>query len=431
MALHWCHENANNKLALVSQSITVLGAGSVGVGTAIHLQQRGWQVTLVDRSKPASQTSFGNAGVINASSFIPLNNHGLWASLPRLLKNNQAQLRYRWSHLLRDFPWLVQFLKHANKRDTEASSLALNKLCALALDEHRALMQRAGNMHRLSQRGWLKLFRTGPGFNPNNLDGAFYEQFGIGVDVLTADEVYDLEPSLNRIFKSGFLLRDSAQVNSPGDLIKEYVQQFVADGGRVIETNVHALAYEKDEFVLHATEPLRTKHLVVAAGPWSADVLKPLGYRVLLGVERGYHQHFHAQEGASLSRTIHDIDAGYIVAPMQNGLRLTTGVELAMRDAPDNLAQLQQVIPRAREAFPLAEPTEDPIWRGSRPTLPDSRPIIGQAPKHKNLWLAFGHQHIGLMSGPISGKLLAQQISGEQPDIDITPFRASRWVKHR
>jgi len=237
-----------------------------------------------------------------------------------------------------------------------------------------------------------------------------------------SDEVYDLEPSLHKIFTSGFLLRDSAQVNSPGNLLKEYVQQFVADGGQLLKTDVHSLTFDGDEFTLTGTTPLQTKHLVVAAGPWSADVLKPLGYRVLLGVERGYHQHFHAQHGATLSRTIHDIDAGYIIAPMENGLRLTTGVELALRDAPDNTAQLQQVIPRAREAFPLGEPTKDPIWRGARPTLPDSRPIIGRAPKHENLWLAFGHQHIGLINQWRENRYRYRTVSCRT--LGITPLRS-------
>jgi len=327
---------------------------------------------------------------------------------------------------------LFQFLKHANRRDTDTTAVALNQLCALALDEHRALMQRAGNMHRLSESGWLKVYRGDQGFNPDGFDGAMYERFGIGVDILSADEVYDLEPSLNKIFTSGFLLRDSAQVNSPGDLIKEYVQQFVSDGGTVEQIDVTSLSHQGSEFTLHTenNDAHKTEHLVVAAGPWSADVLKPLGYKVTLGVERGYHQHFHPQEGKSLTRTLHDVDAGYILAPMQNGIRLTTGVELALRDAPSNYSQLEQVIPRAREAFPLADPTPDPIWRGERPTLPDSRPIIDKAPAHENLWLAFGHQHIGLMSGPITGKLLSQRISGEKTDVDLTAFNAARWMKH-
>lgn len=413
----------------MDRSITVLGAGSVGVGVALHLQQRGWKVTLIDRSEPASETSYGNAGVINASSFVPLNNHSLWKSIPKYLKNNQPQVRYSWTRVLQQFPWLYHFLKHANSADATKTSEALNQLCSHALDEHKAFMQRAGNMHRLSEAGWLKVFRKENGFNPKSFDGTLYERFDIGVQTLDTDEIYQLEPSLKRIFRSGYLLTDSAQVNNPGALVKEYAQQFVADGGNLLNANITQVRHDKNRFLLQTTDNLMdAERLVVAAGPWSADVLEHLGYRVMLGVERGYHQHFHPHGDAVLNRTCHDVDAGYIMAPMQAGIRITSGVELAMRDAPSNTAQLEQVIPRAYEAFPLSGPTNDPIWRGSRPTLPDSRPIIGQSPAHENLWLAFGHQHIGLMSGPITGKLLAQQISGEKPDIDVTPFRADRWV---
>lgn len=411
-------------------SITVLGAGSVGVGTALHLQQRGWNVTLIDKAKPASETSYGNAGVINASSFIPLNNHTLWKSLPRYLKNNQPQLRYSWARILKEFPWLFQFLKYANQSATQETSAALNQLCVAALDEHRAFMQRAGNMHRLTQSGWLKVLRHSKGFDPNGLEGTLYEQFGVGVQTLSADEVYELEPSLNRIFNSGYLLTDSASVNNPSALINEYVERFTADGGRFENMNVESVGFDGSQFYLHSDSPHTTENLVVAAGPWSADVLKPLGYKVMLGVERGYHQHFHPQNGAQLIRTVYDIDAGYIMAPMEAGIRITSGVELARRDAPSNTSQLEQVIPRAYEAFPLSGPTNDPVWRGARPTFPDSRPVIDKAPGHEKLWLAFGHQHIGLMSGPITGKLLAQVISGEKTDIDLSPFRARRWIKH-
>ncbi len=408
----------------------MLGAGSVGVGTALHLQQRGWNVTLVDKAKPASETSFGNAGVINASSFLPLNNHTLWKSLPRYLRNNQPQIRYSWARVLAEFPWLFYFLRYANSRATQETSAALNQLCSEALNEHRAFMQRAGNMHRLTQNGWLKVLRQSKGFDPNGLEGRLFEQFGVGVQPLTAEEVYELEPSLNRIFSGGYLLTDSASVNNPFALINEYVNQFSIDGGTVVETDVRSVSFDGSQFTLHGDNLLHTENLVVAAGPWSADVLKPLGYRAMLGVERGYHQHFHPQDGAQLNRTVYDLDAGYIMAPMEAGIRITSGVELARRDAPTNTAQLEQVIPRAYEAFPLSGPTKDPIWRGARPTFPDSRPVIDKAPAHENLWLAFGHQHIGLMSGPITGKLLAQVISGEKTDIDLNPFKASRWIRH-
>jgi len=413
----------------MTTEITVLGAGSVGIGTAIHLQQRGWQVTLVDAAKPATKTSFGNAGVINSSSFIPLNNHELWKALPKYLLNNKPQVRYTLARIALEFPWLAHFLKFANRQDSDNTAEALHQLCMPALDEHKALMQRVGNMHRLSERGWLKVFRHSEGYKLNDMNGEYYIRHNIGAQVLSADEISDLEPSLKPIFNGGYLLTDSAQVNNPNALLSEYAAQFAADGGKVIHRSVDSVSHDGAQFTLHTNTPINTKHLVIAAGPWSADILKPLGYRVTLGVERGYHQHFHPEGKATLNRTLYDVDAGYIMAPMQAGIRLTTGVELAQRDAPLNYSQLEQVIPRALEAFPISGPTDDPIWCGNRPTLPDSKPIIDKAPSHEHLWLAFGHQHIGLMSGPITGKLLAQRISGEPTDMDMTPFRASRWVR--
>ena len=417
----------------MEKQFTVVGAGSVGIGVALHLQQRGFQVSLLDKTTPASQTSYGNAGVINASSFMPLNNPSLLRKLPRLLLNNHAYLRYSIPHVVKNIPWCYHFLRACTKRQTDETSQALNALCGGALDEHRAFMQRCGNMHRLAQSGWLKLFREAGPLRPDSKDASILDAFDIPYKAVTKSEISDLEPHLKPIFSGGYLLSDSSSVNNPGMLLREYVEQFVRDGGEFIQGGVNSIEQatgaDSSGFVLNTdASPLYAENLVVCAGPWSADMLKPLGYKVLLGFERGYHQHFNLEAGASLSRPIHDMDAGYILAPMEQGIRLTTGVELNHRDAPSNFSQLQQVLPRARQALALGEPTKDPVWRGCRPTFPDSRPVIDQAPRHDNLWMAFGHQHIGLMSGPVTGKLLAQKISGETTDIDLQPFRASRWV---
>ena len=415
----------------MGKQITVLGAGSVGIGCAKHLLQRGWQVTMVDRREPARETSFGNAGVINASSFIPLNNTRLWRSLPAYLRNNKPHLRYRLRHVLTQFPWMFHFLRHATPAATEVTVAALSQLSNAALDEHKAFMQRAGNMHRLIERGWLKLFRQGNGLDPASIEAEWFRDAGISISTLDANAIRELEPVLAPIFNAGFLINDSSTVNNPGELLREYAAQFVADGGVLLQADVTAVRdAEGGGFILNtSTGEHRCEHLVVAAGPWSGDVLAGLGYRVRLGWERGYHQHFKLDGELPLTRTIHDVENAVIMSPMEAGVRITSGVELNHRDAPDNRSQLEQVIPLAREILPLGEPTPDPVWRGSRPTLPDSRPIIDRAPRHERLWLAFGHQHIGLMTGPVSGKLLAQLATGEQPDIDLTPFNARRWVR--
>jgi len=413
----------------MTRKFTVIGAGSVGIGTAMHLQQRGFNVTLVDRKLPASETSYGNAGVVNASSYIPLNNPGLIPKLPKLLLNNSAYLRYSPGYVLRNFSWCYQFLRHCTEKHSLETAQALHSLIGDALDEHRALMQRAGNMGRLSESGWLKVFRDSGPLDPDGYEARMFDHFDIPYQNLSADDIAQLEPDLNPIFSSGYLLTTSASVNNPGQLLREYVEQFLGDGGEFVQTEVEAVVEENDGFVVKSGDSdVHAENLVICAGPWSGELLKMLGYRVLLGVERGYHQHFKLLEGAHLSRPIHDIDRGYILAPMDIGLRITTGVELNDPAAGKNLSQLEQVIPYAREAIALGGPTEDPVWCGCRPTFPDSRPVIDQAPRHSNLWVACGHQHIGLMSGPVTGKLLTQKICSESTDIDLAPFRASRWI---
>ena len=422
----------------MSKQFVVIGAGSVGISTAMHLQQRGFDVSLIDRQLPATATSFGNAGVINDSSFIPLNNPGLIKKLPRLLLNNRPELRYSYAHVLKNLPWCFNFLRYATAGKSAETATALASLVADALDEHRAIMQRVGNMHRLSKSGWLKVYRRDVDNFFTEQDSALFSTHDVGIQRLDAKQIQELEPGLKPIFKSGYLLSDSAAVNNPGALLKEYVEYFVSSGGKFIQSAVSGLRQSKHEgketnsqgFVIETEgAELSADNLVVCAGPWSGSVLDWLGYRVMLQVERGYHQHFKQTADKPLTRPLHDVDAGYIFAPMETGLRLTTGVELQHRDAEPNYSQLQQVIPRAKEAIDLGEATADPIWMGCRPTFPDSRPVIGRAPAHENLWLAFGHQHIGLMSGPVTGKLLVQMICGEKPDIDVTPFSSEALMR--
>lgn len=414
----------------MSKSIIVLGAGSVGIGTAIHLQQRGWSVTLIDRKGPGQETSFGNAGVMNGHSVIPLNNPGLLKNLPKYLFNTKAHVRYSLPYVLKRLPWVIGFLTAARAQSTLETTHALRSMSSGALDEHKAIMQRVGNMHRINEVGWLKLYRNNKGLDPNGLESTLFKEVGISVDHLNAAEILDLEPSLKPVFGSGYLIPGNAQLNNPGELFKEYAAQFVNDGGTLLTQSVQALRHTDNKFhVTTDSAEHNCDHLVVTAGPWSDDLLAMLNYKVQLGYERGYHQHFHLAEGVQLTHSIYDIESGYVMGPMEYGLRVTTGVEINHRDAPSNLAQLKQVIPKVKEAIEITDATDQPIWRGARPTFPDSRPVIGQVPGSNNLWTAFGHHHIGMMNGPITGKALSQLISGETPDFDLAPFSPERWIR--
>ncbi|MEE9335041.1 MAG: FAD-binding oxidoreductase [Granulosicoccaceae bacterium] len=417
----------------MSQSIIVLGAGSIGVATATHLLQRGWDVTMVDREPPASETSYGNAGVINAASFVPLNNPGLHASLAKYLRNNTAQLRYNWPYILKNIPWALQFLQSSKTRASRISCDALHQLTTPALDEHKAMMQRAGNMHRLSEKGWLKVYRKGAGYNEQSFEAQLYAEHGIDIQTLDAAGIHDLEPSLRQIYSAGYLVSGAACINNPSALIKEYAEQFVKDGGKLLQENVSSLSFNANQTHCHLEngKRLSSDQLVVAAGPWSGDILATTGYTVPMRFERGYHAHYHFADGETLGRSVHDIDSGFIMSPMEQGLRITTGVELNHRDAPPNYSQLAQVMPAVHEAIGITERTDDPLWCGSRPTFPDSRPVIGPAPSQPGLWVAFGHHHIGVMTGPITGKALAEQISNEPLCMDMKPFSPARYIRRK
>jgi D-amino-acid dehydrogenase len=155
--------------------------------------------------------------------------------------------------------------------------------------------------------------------------------------------------------------------------------------------------------------------------------LQPLGYRVPLAFERGYHQEFKPNGARALRRPIHDSEGSFVMTPMENGIRVTTGVQLTARDAPSSFAQLDAVVPLARGVVEFGEAVGEP-WRGARPTLPDSLPMIGPAPRHSRLWLAFGHQHIGFTTGPATGLAIAAMIGSAQPPFEVAAFSPSRYL---
>lgn len=400
----------------------VVGAGMVGIATAWRLQDEGLGVTLLDPA-PAAAASFGNAGVINPGSILPLAGPHIWRSLARYLRHADPGLRLSYTNLPRISAWLRIFLARSNEASLRETAAALAPFVAAALAEHQLLAQRAGASALLRLTGWLKLYRNPAAMHGTSLEQALMREHGIAAEVLDAASIRALEPILRPIFGAGLLYPQAWSVSDPGELCRRYHQAFLQAGGashqeRAIEINSGPRWTVRTDRGAHIAE-----HVVIAAGAWSADLLRPLGYRIPLAAERGYHQHF---PGASLARPIYDVQRGYVMAPMQAGVRLTTGVELARRDAPPDTRPMAAILPAAREALPLGEPLPERPWLGSRPSLPDGMPAIGPS-RHPGLWFAFGHGHIGFSTGPITGRLVADLMHGRAPPFDITPFSPSRF----
>lgn len=412
-------------------SVLVLGAGMVGVACALELQRLGFDVELADGREPGSETSHGNAGVLTRSSIVPLNNPGLWRALPGLLSNESASLRYDARYLLRNLGWAARFLLAARGRNFERTVAALDGLIALSLGEHARLLAESGQLHRLRRDGWMFLYRDERRTPGMRLQLEVYRNRGVEVDELDPDAIRGLEPALRPIFPRGMLVRSAHSVDNPGAVVRGYADLFVRRGGRVQRRVVAALLPEARGWSARFADggQSRAQQVVVALGPWSREFLGGIGLRIPMAFERGYHMHYAGAPPGTpgLTRPIYDAHAAYVLSPMQTGLRLSTGVELNARDAPANLAQLEMAQRAAGQALELGTRLDERAWMGCRPTLPDSRPMIGALPR-RGLWAAFGHQHIGFSTGPGSASLLGALMTSQAPPIDALAFAPARFA---
>ncbi|WP_299727987.1 FAD-dependent oxidoreductase [uncultured Tateyamaria sp.] len=419
--------------ALTDISVTVLGAGMVGVCAALELQSRGAQVTLIDRRAPGQETSFGNAGVIARSSLMPLNNPGLWASLPKLLRNRSAGLRYSLPFLLRNMGWAAGFLGHARMAPFLDTARAMDGLINLSYPIHKQLLAEAGALDRLRETGWMYLYRTSAAFEGGAFGRDMLDQFNVATEVLDQTGLRDLEPGLNPIFERALWIKDAMSVNAPGRVVEAYARLFTDRGGRIVRASIASLTSLDGHWLVNTEKgPFQGDRVVVALGPWSRTFLERAGMRVPMAYERGYHMHYggpNAGGNLSLTRPIYDLAGGYVLSPMENGLRMTTGVELTDCDALPNHAQLNLVEASARQAIDLGERRDPTPWLGRRPTFADSRPVIGQAPGRAGLYLAFGHQHVGFNTGPGTARVLADIMEGTTPDIPAEPFSPARFIR--
>jgi D-amino-acid dehydrogenase len=407
--------------------IIVLGAGIVGVSAATAARQRGLSVVLIDRREPGSETSYGNAGILSSGSILPLNKPSLWSALPTYMTNRHVALRWDPAWAIRNVDWLVRFLANAAPSRIKPRAVALHGLIGASLKLHRQWIVKADAAHRIRETGWLKAWRS-DAVGAAKAEQAFLAEYGIESRLLDRQAISALEPNILPVYKVGLLHTQTASVDSPGAVVKAYARMFAGSGGEIRQSEIKGIVPNGENWrVVLADGAISARHVVVALGPWSADLLRPLGYRVPLAFERGYHREFKPNPARSLQRPIHDAEGSFLMTPMEQGIRVTSGVELTGRDAPSSFAQLDAVVPAARSVVEFGEPVGEP-WRGARPTLPDSLPMIGPAPRHPGLWLCFGHQHIGFTTGPATGAAIAAMITGTEPPFNATPFSPGRYL---
>jgi D-lysine oxidase len=413
---------------MATVDVVVLGAGIVGTSTALQLARRGLAVALIDRRNPGEATSYGNAGIIeNKTIFPPVFPKNMRALLRVALKR-APEANYHFSCLPQIAPWLLAFRAASHPKRLEETARVMRPLFARAVHDHEVLLADAQASPLLRKNGWLKLYRTDQDFAGLARELELAREFGLPFRVLDTAGAQELEPNLAPVFRHAVFWDGTTSVTNPLAVTKAYAARLTEIGGVFINAEARTLHRAGTNWrVDTAHGPLDARDAVVALGPFTPDVLDPLGLRLPLAVKRGYHRQFRAAGNAGLVRPVLDAEMGYCLAPMQDGIRLTTGVEFAPRDAAPTPVQLGRVMPAARNLFPLDQPIDTAAWMGCRPCFPDSRPVIGRAPGHPGLWLAYGHAHWGLTLGPTTGELLADMISGVPPFTDPAPYGAERF----
>ena len=410
-----------------STDVLVLGAGIVGLGLALKLQERGREVVLIDRAQAGAATSFGNAGLIERSTVFP---YAFPRDLPTLMAyalGRRTAAHYHWSALPSLLPWMWRYWQHSSPALYPKAIAGALPLIEHSWSEHQPLIAAAGVQGLVNERGWIKVFRTQESADQSLAMAEQSRAYGVKALDLSTTQLLTLEPAVKTGVLGGVHYPDARQIQDPQALSTAYLKLFEQRGGRLVQGDARTLqaqaqswSVQTDEGRLHATQA------VLALGPWGEDMARQLGYHLPMGRKRGYHMHFQAS-ALALKHTIVDVENGYAIAPMRQGLRLTTGAEFALRDAPATPVQLERIEPMARSLTALGERVDTQPWLGSRPCTADMLPLVGSAPRHPGLWFSFGHAHHGLTQAASSGRLLAELMCGETPYIDPKPYRVERF----
>jgi D-amino-acid dehydrogenase len=410
-----------------SADVVVVGGGIIGVCTALQLQRAGRQVTVVERRGPGEEASGYNAGVF-AIDCLPTGMPSVLRSLPRLLRDPLSPLAIRWGHLPVLTPWLVRFALACGPRRVEAISKGLSSLMAQAVEAYRPLVEGTEAEAILQNHGFLHLYRTQDAFQGAQFDLDLRSRRGVGYEILDAEAIGRVSPQLAGKFQRGVYFADARFTTDPLAFNRALTAAFTAKGGALCRAEVRdfAVTGRRVEAVLTTEGPLRAGAVVVCAGPWSRRLARRLGLRVPLGVERGYGVDL-PDPGVTLpcATLLSDFHLG--MTPHRGGLRIAGLDELAGVSAPARPQLARRVVEAARITFPELRTTGAVTWMRQRPSMPDSLPVIGRAPRHDNAFLAFGHGHKGLGTAAITGRLIQQQMDQEPPAIDLGPFDPARF----
>jgi len=414
--------------------ITVIGAGIVGIACAINLQRRGYQVTVIDREAPGDACSFGNAGMMAPVALVPVNVPGILWKVPRMLLDPLGPLFLRWGYMPKLLPWLTSYLYNSRADKVAQVANALSPLVGGALEEHQLLAVGTGAEKWIKPSPYLYVYRDRAALEADGYAWSLRRARGIEARILVDAELHEFEPAISDNYNAALVMEEGhGFARNPSELVKALARGFERAGGKLLQGAVDSVELRDSRVISLGVdgESLPVTQLVIAAGAWSARLSAQLGDNVPLEAESGYHITV-TNPGVKPRCPIMSTDGKLVATPMAHGLRFAGLVEFGGLEAAPDYDRTQTLMAHAKRLFPEMDASDISEWHGHRPATPDSLPVIGRASQVTNAYYAFGHQHVGLMSGPKTGRALAELIDGETPDLDLTPYSVQRFGgRHR
>jgi len=409
--------------------VTIIGAGIIGVCCGLSLLEKGYSVTIIDRTDPGEAASFGNAGVISPWSCVPQCLPGVWKNIPGWLIDKNTPVSFRLRELPTLLPWASKFLSNSTKDKVNNIADMMDGLMFNNILAYRHHLKGTGQEDLLVDSWYINVFR---GLKKPNLEDYAWKlriDRKAPISVIGREELLNLEPHLSGDCQSAIVIKGQARAVHPGNLCKALAKKVFLNGGNFVKANIDSLSLNTNgTYTLHGEGGNYTsKNLVLAAGIWSLDLIKSLGLKMPLISERGYHVEF-PDPGIVLNNSVMDVAGKFVVSSMSGGIRSAGTTEFAQVNAPPNYARVQSLERLTKSLLPDLNTKNMKDWMGVRPSFPDNLPAIGSIPGFHNLYSAFGHSHYGMGMAPATGKIIANFISGESQNIDLNPVKPDRYL---
>ncbi len=408
--------------------VTIIGAGIVGICSALSLLERGASVRIIDRLGPAEATSYGNAGVISPWSCIPQSLPGTWRILPKALLDPLGPLRIDWRYLPAFIPWAMRFLKAGRADRVEKIADAMDVLNRPNVELYQRHLAGTGKEHLLQASYYLQIHRKPLAVDRDDLAFRLRTEHGAPMEIVDGERLREIEPALSKDYQSALVIKDQARALSPGDLGKALAEKARTMGAKFMRLDVKRIRPREGGGwrIESAEENLDAAQLLIAAGPWSTELLEPLGINLPLAFERGYHLECR-NPGVELKHSIMDLERKFVTSAMASGIRSAGTAEFASLDTPPDMRRAEMLKPLTRAMLPNINTDDCRNWMGTRPSFPDSLPCIGPIKGHPNLHTAFGHSHYGLGMAPMTGEIIGSLLTAQTPNVDLAPFRPDRF----